>query len=141
VSASGRRQRAQAVVWLAAMLPFLLAVVGVALDGALLLSARRDLQDVADAAARAGASQVDLDQLRADSRVVLRPDAARQAAYNYAVYQGVTPEQISAEAGQVVVVVRRTVPTSFLGVVQVTSFPVEARGAARARAGVARPEP
>ncbi len=138
----GRRsQRAQAVVWLAAMLPFLLSIVGVALDGALLLSARRDLQDVADAAARAGAAQVDLDQLRADSRVVLRPEAARQAAYAYAVYQGVVPEQISADAGHVEVRVGRTVPTSFLRVLRITSMPVEARSAARARAGVARPEP
>jgi len=136
-----RSQRAQALVWLAAMLPFLLSIVGVALDGALLLSARRDLQDVADAAARAGAAQVDLDQLRATSTVVLRPEAARQASYAYAIYQGVVPEQISADAGRVMVQVRRTVPTSFLRVVQIMSVPVEARGAARARAGVARPEP
>jgi len=141
VRRSGRLQRAQAVVWLAAMLPFLLSIVGVALDGALLLSARRDLQDVADATARAGAAQVDLDHLRATSTVVLRPEAARQAAYAYAIYQGVVPEQISADAGHVMVQVRRTVPTSFLRVVQITSSPVEARGAARARAGVARSEP
>ncbi len=135
------RQPAQAVVWLAVMLPFLLSIVGVALDGALLLSARRDLQDVADAAARAGAAQIDLDQLRADSSVVLRPDAARQAAYAYAVYQGVVPDQISADASRVVVRVRRDVPTSFLRIVHVFSMPVEARSAARLRAGVARPEP
>ncbi len=137
----GLRQPAQAVVWLAVMLPFLLSIVGVALDGALLLSARRDLQDVADAAARAGAAQIDLDQLRADSSVVLRPDAARQAAYAYAVYQGIVPDQISADASRVVVRVRRDVPTSFLRIVHVFSMPVEARSAARPRAGVARPEP
>jgi len=135
------RQRAQAIVWLAAMLPFLLAIVGVALDGALLLSARRDLQDVADAAARAGAAQVDLDQLRSDSSIVLRPEVARQAAYAYAVYEGVVPERIDADQTRIVVQVRRDVPTAFVRVLRITSMPVEARGAARPRAGVARPEP
>ena len=47
--------RGQAIVWTAVMLPLFLAIVGLAADGGLVFSARRELQNIADSAARAGA--------------------------------------------------------------------------------------
>src|SRR5687768_961117 len=49
----------QALPLVAAALPLLVTVVGLALDGGVVVAARRELQNVADAAARAGATEVD----------------------------------------------------------------------------------
>ena len=49
----------QALPLVAAALPLLVTVVGLALDGGVVFAARRELQNVADAAARAGATEVD----------------------------------------------------------------------------------
>src|SRR6185312_17093596 len=53
------RERGQAVVWVAAMLPFFLAILGLAIDGGVVWDAERQLQATADGAARAGAEAVD----------------------------------------------------------------------------------
>lgn len=42
------------------LMPVVLAFMGIMLDGALILSSRRELQDAADAAALTGAMQIDL---------------------------------------------------------------------------------
>gem|GEM_PF-5201525 len=52
-------QSGQLVVWTAVMLPLFLSVIGLAADGGIAFGARRELQNVADSAARAGAMQVD----------------------------------------------------------------------------------
>lgn len=59
------RHQAQALVWLTALMPLLLGVAGLAIDGAVMFTARRELQSVADGAARAAATKVDQDSLRA----------------------------------------------------------------------------
>src|SRR5205807_6654493 len=65
-SAAGRRwamttqrQSAQALVFLTAMLPLFLAVIGLALDGGHLFAERANLQAIADASVRAGAVRLD----------------------------------------------------------------------------------
>jgi len=116
----GGEQAGQAVVWVAVMLPLFLSVVGLAADGGIVFSARRELQNVADSAARAGAMQVDQQVYRASSgaTVVLDLAGARQVAAQYVASQG--PEMvaaIAADSRQVVVQVGREVPTSFLRLV------------------------
>ena len=58
-----------------------MAMAGLAIDGALLLAARRELQSVVDGAARAGATRLDMDLLRASGGTDVQLDrAARRAA-------------------------------------------------------------
>ena len=57
-------RRGQALVLAAVLLPFLLAIVGLAIDGAMVFAVRRGCQGVADGAARAGAMELDIGTYR-----------------------------------------------------------------------------
>ena len=59
------------------MLLGLLAVAALVIDGGLLFAERRDLQGMADGAARAGAMAIDEELLRDDGAVRLDPSAAQ----------------------------------------------------------------
>src|SRR5256885_6317416 len=80
-----RRSAAQALVWFTVALPLFLSITGLAIDGGVLLASRRQLQSVADGAARAGATRLDLDRLRssAGAEVQLNQALAREAASIY----------------------------------------------------------
>src|SRR5437763_12744173 len=80
-----QRSAAQALVFLTLALPMFISVAGLAIDGALLLSSRRELQSVADGAARAGATRLDMERLRVSggSDVELDPVLATTAAHGY----------------------------------------------------------
>ena len=73
------RDSGQASVVLVGALVICLGFTGLAVDGARLFTARRDLQNVADSAALAGASAIDVGHFRATggSEVRLDPIAAR----------------------------------------------------------------
>jgi Flp pilus assembly protein TadG len=60
----------------------LIAVTGLVLDGGRLLAARRQAQDIAANAARAGAQALDADELRS-GRTVLDPAAGTRAVAAY----------------------------------------------------------
>src|SRR5438552_16140250 len=77
-----RRSAAQALVWLTLTLPLLMSTAGLAIDGGLLLASRRELQSVADGAARAGATRLDKERLRgsAGADIQLDPALAEAAA-------------------------------------------------------------
>src|SRR5882672_3617798 len=79
------RDVAQALVWLTLALPMFVSIAGLAIDGGVLLASRRQLQSVADGAARAGATRLDLDLLRASggAEVKLDPALARDATWSY----------------------------------------------------------
>ena len=134
-------QRGQAIVWVAVMLPLFLSVVGLAIDGGIVFDARRELQNVADSAARAGAMQIDQETYRATSgeTVVLDQPAARQVADEYAAGQGVGIATIAVEPQRVVVTVSRDVPTSFLRLVGIATVRVSATAPAEVRYGIDRP--
>ena len=132
-------------LFILATFPLYLAIVGLALDGGRAFVARSDLQAVADSAARAGATQLDTGPgapLRSGSGGPPRldPDAARAVAQAYAVRHGVRPTAVVANTQQVVVDVGADVRTVFLPIIRVDHIPVAARGVARPRGGVARPE-
>src|SRR5437588_9025337 len=80
-----RRSAAQALVWLALTLPLLMSTAGLAIDGGVLLASRRQLQSVADGAARAGATRLDLDRLRGSGGADVQLDQAL-ASETAAVY-------------------------------------------------------
>src|SRR5438477_301171 len=80
-----RRVSGQALVWLTVALPLFLCTAGLAIDGGVMLASRRQLQSVADGAARAGATRLDLDRLRSSggADVALDQTLARQVASTY----------------------------------------------------------
>ncbi len=139
----GREDAGQAIVWVALMLPFFLAVVGVSLDGGLVFGARRELQNVADAAARAGAMQID-ERVYRDSfgqQVVLDPDVAYSAAADYLALQpGRLTGSLHAGRQAVEVDVARDVPTGFLRLVGIETARVSATAIAEVRHGIERGE-
>jgi uncharacterized membrane protein len=133
-------------IFMVALMPLFMALIGLALDGGQLFVARSDLQAVADSAARAGASQID-DSLSAPLRASagspprLQPDNAKKVARAYAIRQGVTPMAVIADDQHVVVDVARDVPMVFLPIIGRTAVSVAARGVARPRWGVRSAEP
>lgn len=138
---AGNDQVGQAIVWVAVMMPLLLSVVGLAIDGGLVFSARRELQNVADAAARAGAMQIDLQRYRASlgTSVELDTDRAKQVAAAYVAAHGLRLQvQISPERQRIVVEVSRAVPTSFLRLAGITTVHLSATSPAEARYGIDR---
>lgn len=124
------------------MLPLFLSVVGLAIDGGVVFNARRELQNAADSAARAGAMQVDVRVYRetAGARVVLDEPRARQVAAEYVGRQASLAATIVVEPRRVVVEVSRDVPTSFLRLVGVGTVRIGATAPAEVRHGIERGE-
>jgi len=134
-------QSGQLVVWTAVMLPLFLSVIGLAADGGIAFGARRELQNVADSAARAGAMQVDQRVYRESSgaTVVLDQAVAREVAAQYVSSQrAALVATIAAERQQVVVQVGRDMPTSFLRLVGINTMRITATARASVRYGVER---
>jgi uncharacterized membrane protein len=146
-----RAQSAQALVWLTLMLPLFLAMAGLAIDGAVLLTARRELQSVADGAARAGATEVDVAALRASNGEAVRLDAARATARAAAYLRDRLPREVhlqsepstsvSTTSTGVQVRISVEIGTAFLRAVHVDTFPVEATAAADVRHGIQQAVP
>lgn len=136
--------RGQAIVWTAVMLPLFVAIVGLAADGGLVFSARRELQNVADSAARAGAQQIDVRAYR-ESRgrtVVLDGAAARRITAEYAADQGASRNiRIEVEPSRVQVGLSLDAPTTFLRLVGIETVRVTAAATAEVRHGIERGEP
>ena len=129
----------QALALLAVMLPLFLAVAGLALEGGLVFAARRELQGTADAAARAGAMQLDTRVYRESggATVVLDEARAREAAAEYLLGRadGLSAV-VDATPGRVTVEVSRDVPLAFLRIVGLTSTRISATAPAEPRYGV-----
>jgi uncharacterized membrane protein len=136
------RQQSGAVAPLTAvMLLGLLAVAALVVDGGVLFAARRDLQGLADGAARAGAMAVDEELLRETERVRLDPGAAEDAAQQYLAAGGFGgASSVSADILGVTVHVSEPRSTVMMGLLGVGSVEVEARAVARPRTGINRPE-
>lgn len=107
----------QAVLWVAIMLPLFLAIVGLAIDGGTLFAERRRAQNDADAAARAGAQQIDVAHYRATGEIRLDQALARYEARSYLASLGEADASVYTTGQQVSVVVRRNVRLSFLKLV------------------------
>jgi hypothetical protein len=66
----------------------LVMIAGLAYDGGQIVTAQATARDLAANAARAGAQEVDLDELRATGTAALDVDAATEAAENYLAATG-----------------------------------------------------
>jgi hypothetical protein len=141
-----RREPAQALIWFTLALPLFVSMAGLAVDGAMLLATRRQLQSVADGAARAGATRVDLDRLRGSggADVQLDPASAYAAAHAYLDERlprelgwDVAPElEIDVAPRRVRVLVQGVLHTAFLRIVHLDSVPVAASASADVRFGI-----
>jgi uncharacterized membrane protein len=125
----------------AVMLLGLLAVAALVVDGGVLFAARRDLQGLADGAARAGAMAVDVETLRETEEVRLDPEEAEATASAYlqaAEFGG--GSSVSADILSVTVHLSDARSTVMMGLLGVDSVQVEARSVARPRTGIDQPE-
>jgi Flp pilus assembly protein TadG len=119
----------------------LLVVAGLVVDGGLAINARSTAFDIAEQAARAGATQVDVEILRDTGRVVVDRGAAEAEAGEFLARAlddeaGGTPT-IIVNGNEVTVEIRdRTVRTALLGLIGRDSFTVNAQATARAAVGI-----
>ena len=114
------------------------AIAGLAVDGTRVFLARRTLQNAADAAATAGAGQLDRrGYYRSGGRSVdLDPEAARRTAARWLAARGVTSDAaIDSDATSVTVLLRDEVATSWLGLVGIREIPVAVVARSRPIAG------
>ncbi len=136
------REEAGAVLPLAAIfLVGLVAVAGLVADGGYVLVQRRDLQNAADAAAAAGAMQVDEATYRASGgeTVLLDASAAEEAAILALISEHGTDYAVYADEARVEVEVSREATTAFLRVLGVEHVPISAHSVAEPRFGVGGP--
>jgi uncharacterized membrane protein len=134
----------QVMVWVAVMLPLFLSVIGLAIDAGSVFAGRRELQNAADAAARAGAMQIDIDAYRRSSGGGLALDAARArqaAAEQLASEPRTITAIVTADAEQVLVEASREVATSFIRLVGMTNVRIAATAQAQPRYGIERGSP
>ena len=142
-----RRTAAQALLWMVMAVPLFMSLAGLAIDGGALLDSRRQLQSVADGAARAGATRLDMVRLRASggSDIALDPSLATQAAQAYvdrsllmtAHSWDATPgTEIEVGQRRVHVLLHANVQTAFLRIVFIDTVPVEATAYADLQFGI-----
>jgi uncharacterized membrane protein len=122
------------------MLPFFLSIAGLAIDGGVMFKARRDLQSLADSAARAAAMQVDQQIYRASSggAVVIDTSAARAVASDYiasAQTAGLNAD-VAADQDAVQVRLSEDVSTAFMRIVHIDKVHVTAAALAFPRHGI-----
>jgi len=116
----------------------LILVAGLVIDGGLTLAARIQAIDEAQAAARAGAQQINLAVFRSDGQVILDPARATQAAQAYLATTG-HAGTVTVEGDRVQVAVRITQPMQILEVAGIGNLTVVGHGAATAEEGVTAP--
>jgi len=142
-------QRAQALAFLAVALPTFVAMAGLAIDGALLLTQRRLLQSTVDGAARAGATRLDMELMRASGGGDVQVDIAlARTASNAYLADGLNralpwwspPEaRIEVTRTRVRVTVEGSVPTAFMRIVGVDQVAIGATADAAAQHGIRAP--
>jgi uncharacterized membrane protein len=135
-----RDQAGQASALLVGVLLIGLMVVGLAVDGARMFTARRDLQNVADSAALAGASALDESAYRSSggSAVELDAAAARRAVSDVLRASELPPPVtvvVQVEADRVVVALSRPVKPLFLGLTGLGPQRIGAHASAAPRTG------
>jgi Flp pilus assembly protein TadG len=121
----------------------LLAILGLVADGGLLFARHRELQAVADAAARAGAAQLDEATYRASNgrTAQLNPTQARAAAQRHLHAAGFTGHAtVTASTGQVTIGLAETIRTPIFNNVGFSPIRLTVRARAEPRTGITQPQ-
>jgi hypothetical protein len=138
-----QRQRAQSTVWLVMLTLVLGLVFGLLADGAVLFAEQRWAAQLADSAARAGASQLDEAALRAapSQPPRLSPSRAEDRARQYVLAREPAAEvQPNAGPDVIVVRVRLHAGTVIAHLPGQDGVDVVAQSSARPLAGLAQPD-
>ncbi len=128
----------QAAPLVATCLLALLALTALVIDGGVLFSTKREIQSLADAAARAGSMAIDETKLRESGgdRVELDPEAARRAAEEYLESSGFKGEwDVSADTGSTSVHLTQSHPTVLIGIAGIREMQTQASALAHPRTG------
>ena len=123
----------QVTVFVIGMSLVAFAVVAFTIDGTRAFLMRRTLQNAADAAAIAGASQLDQSSYYSSggNRVLIDPARGRAAATSWLSARGLDASAgVDATSSRVHVVLRTRVATPFLNLIGIGSVPVAAEGTA-----------
>jgi uncharacterized membrane protein len=126
-------EQGQVVVLVLGLALVAIAVSGLAVDGTRAFLARRALQQTADAASLAAASEIDAGTYydSGGARVRLDPARARAMARRWAERSHLDTEAVVvADGGGVRVVLRARVPTTFLSLAGISELPVAVEAAA-----------
>ncbi|MCC6387449.1 MAG: hypothetical protein IT302_08710 [Dehalococcoidia bacterium] len=126
----------QVLVMVALMMVGVVSVVGLVSDGGLVFAQRRDLQNVADAAAAAGAMQIDEAAYREAGTVLLDEQQARDVAASYLEGEGDLEYVVFVLPARIEVSVSRQASTGFLRVIGINGVEVSAIASAEPRFGV-----
>ncbi len=139
---TGKRLKGQALVLCAVLLPLFFSVIGLVVDAGMLFSHKRELQNIADSAARAGAMEVDVAVYRRSrgTRVVLDPERAEVAIERYLAGREVSHTAI-VKADGVVVRVERQLRLSFLSLLGFGSVTIRGEAPAALRHGITTGSP
>lgn len=130
-----RDERGQVTAMWAILALALLVLGGLVYDGGQILTARREANNLARQAARAGAQQLDENSVRAGNPT-LDPVAAEAAARDYLARRNVTPTAVSVVDSTVTVTVTLTQPTPLLALVGIEDRAVTSTASARSARGV-----
>jgi Flp pilus assembly protein TadG len=116
-------------VFLAVLVPGLLLIIGLAVDGGAKVAATQRANAIADEAARAGGQALDVSAALA-GQVRVDPAAAVAAAQDYLHRTGVQGAVTVVDGDTLQVTTTITQPTTFLGLVGITAMTVEGSGTA-----------
>ncbi|MFI1996814.1 pilus assembly protein TadG-related protein [Actinoplanes sp. NPDC020271] len=115
------------IVWLAAAL----VLAGLVLDAGLAVSTKVNARAVANAAARAGARELDLAALRINGVIRIDQGKARSSAASWIARAGLRGT-VTVTANTVTVSVTTSQPTQLLDLIGIRSIPVHATATAEA---------
>ena len=127
-----REEHGHVTIFVIGMVMIVFAVIGLAVDGTRAFLHRRTLQSAADAAALAGASELDRDQyyVSRGRSIEIDPGAARRAAGRWLELRSLPAEVgISASSSRVTVTLRSEVSTLFLRLIGLSRVPVAVEAA------------
>jgi Flp pilus assembly protein TadG len=122
-------ERGSLGVFLAVLVPGLLLIIGLAVDGGAKVAATQRANAIADEAARAAGQALDVSAALA-GEVRVDPAAAVAAAQDYLDRSGVQGAATVVDGDTVQVTTTITEPTTFLGLIGIQSMTVEGFGTA-----------
>ena len=124
-------ERGSISIWLVTTGFAMIVLVGLAVDLGGQVHAQQHARAVADQAARTGGQQLDAAVAVRGDGAVTDTHRARQAATAYLTASGLTVTVAVTGGTTVTVNVRDTYPTTFLGIIGITSMTVTGHGQAR----------
>ncbi len=134
MTSPGHGENGQTTVLVLGIALMALGTVAFAVDATRAFLMRRSLQNAADAAVLAGASELDTSAYYSSGgeQVVLDPEAAERAAVRSLANRGITVDTFIASTEQGVrVIARAEMPSTFLRLVGIERIPVAAEAVAR----------